>query len=80
MPRIETASLYVHELRNLQGKGRHRRRGILTAFSFPDVIRVQSPTVITIRRNVTREAVQVPGGKAFLHDSSHLYPWTVNRS
>ena len=42
MPRIEAAALYVHELRDLQGEGRHRRRGSVTAGSFPDVIRVQS--------------------------------------
>jgi hypothetical protein len=80
MPRAETAALYLHELRDLQGKGRHRRRGILTAFSFTGVIRVQLRTVITIQRHVFREATQVPGGRAFLHDSSYLYLWTANRS
>ena len=78
MSRIETASLYVYELRDLQGKGCHRRRGILTTFSFPAVIRIQLPTVITIRRYVTRQAVQVLAGTASLHDSSPLYPWTAN--
>ena len=32
--RVETASLYLHELRDLQGKGRYRCRGIVTTF-FP---------------------------------------------
>ena len=80
MPRIEVAALYVHELRNLQRQGGHRRRGILVTFYFFNVIRVQLPTVMTIRRDVMREAVQVPAGKASLHDSSHLYPWTANRT
>jgi len=44
------------------------------------VIRVQLRTVITIRRYVTREAVQVLAGKASPHHSSHLYPWTANRT
>ena len=80
MPRIKAAALYVHELRNLQRQGSHRGRGILVEFYFFDVIRVQLPTVITIRRHVMREAVQVLAGKASLHDSSHLYPWTANRT
>ncbi|ULA61239.1 MAG: hypothetical protein LZF60_310140 [Nitrospira sp.] len=80
VPRIEVAALYVHELWNLQRQGRHRRRGILVAFYFFDVIRVQLPTVITIRRYVMREAVQVLAGRASLHDSSFLYPWTANRT
>ena len=47
----------MHELRYVQGQGRDRRRGKLAEFYFPDVIRVQSSTVITIRRHVMREAV-----------------------
>ena len=80
MPRIEAAALYLHELRDLQRQGGHRRRGILVEFYFSDVIRVQSPTVITIRRHVMRKAVQVLAGRASLHDSSPLYPWIANRT
>ena len=80
MPRIEATALYLHELRDLQRQGGHRRRGILVAFYFCDVIRVQLPTVITIRRYVMREAIQVLAGRASLHESSPLYPWTANRT
>ena len=80
MSRIKAAALYVHELRDLQGEGRHRRRGSVTAGSFPDVIRVQLRTVITIRRHAMGEAVQVLADRASLHDSSHLYPWTADRT
>ena len=61
VPRIEAAALYVHELRNLQRQGRHRRRGILGQCYVPDVIRVQSSAVITIQRHAMREARSGPG-------------------